>query len=71
LRTSKRVWKPPYWHGKASSEHEAARIDAAFEEQLAEGPDFTRYHRDSMAPPLRKREPFIRCGPRAEPQTIR
>jgi hypothetical protein len=40
-----RAWG--YWRGKASSEHEAARIDAAFEEQLAEGPDFTRYHRDS------------------------
>jgi len=40
-----RAWG--YWRGKASSEHEAARIDAAFEEQLAEGPDFSRYHRDS------------------------
>jgi hypothetical protein len=40
-----RAWA--HWRGKASSEHEAARIDAAFEEQLAEGPDFTRYHRDS------------------------
>jgi hypothetical protein len=40
-----RAWA--HWRGKASSEHEAARIDAAFEEQLAEGPDFARYHRDS------------------------
>jgi hypothetical protein len=40
-----RAWG--YWRGKASSEHEAARIDAAFEEQLTEGPDFSRYHRDS------------------------
>ena len=42
-----RAWG--YWRGKASSEHEAARIDAAFEEQLAEGPDFARYHRDSAS----------------------
>jgi hypothetical protein len=40
-----RAWG--YWRGKASSDHEAARIDAAFEEQLAEGPDFSRYHRDA------------------------
>jgi hypothetical protein len=33
-----RAWG--YWRGKATSEHEAARIDAAFEQQLAEGPDF-------------------------------
>jgi hypothetical protein len=40
-----RAWG--YWRGKARSDHEAARIDASFEEQLAEGPDFIRYHRDS------------------------
>jgi hypothetical protein len=40
-----RAWS--YWRGRASSEHEAARIDAVFEQQLADGPDFARYHRDS------------------------
>jgi hypothetical protein len=40
-----RAWG--YWRGKAHSEHEAARVDASFEEQLAEGPDFIRYHRGS------------------------
>jgi len=40
-----RAWG--YWRGKARDEAEGARIDAAFEEQLAEGPDFTRYHRGS------------------------
>jgi hypothetical protein len=40
-----RAWA--HWRGKASSEHEAARIDVAFEEQLAEGPDFSRHHRGS------------------------
>jgi hypothetical protein len=36
-----------YWRSRASSEHEAARIDAVFEQQIVEGPDFARYHRDS------------------------
>jgi hypothetical protein len=40
-----RAWS--YWRGKAKDEAEGARIDAAFEEQLAEGPDFARYHRGS------------------------
>jgi hypothetical protein len=40
-----RAWG--YWRGKARNEADAAHIDSAFEEQLAEGPDFTRYHQGS------------------------
>jgi hypothetical protein len=40
-----RAWG--YWRGKTHSEHEAARVDASFEQQLAEGPDFIRYRRGS------------------------
>jgi hypothetical protein len=39
-----RAWS--YWRSRASCEHGAVRIDAVFEQQLAEGPDFARYHRD-------------------------
>jgi hypothetical protein len=54
-------------------EHEAARIDAASEQRLAEGPDFTRYHRDSDfrdAPEMRldRHEGQTRRGlPRSSP----
>jgi hypothetical protein len=40
-----RAWG--YWRGRAKDEAEAARIDAAFDEQMEEGPDFARYHRGS------------------------
>jgi hypothetical protein len=40
-----RAWG--YWRSRAKDEAEAARIDAAYDEQLAEGPDFARYHRGS------------------------
>jgi hypothetical protein len=37
-----RAWG--YWRGRAQSEQEGARIDAVFENMLAEGPDFLRCH---------------------------
>jgi hypothetical protein len=37
-----RAWG--YWRSKAKNEHEGARIDEAFERELAEGPDFLRCH---------------------------
>jgi hypothetical protein len=40
-----RAWG--YWRGRAKDEAEAARIDAAFDAQLEQGPDFARYHRGS------------------------
>lgn len=48
-----RAWS--YWRGKATSEHEAARLDAAYERELAAGPDFAKHHSgsDFAAPVVR------------------